>query len=172
MLQVRHDVRKFFMTSKTGLATNICQKFVMKLKIRHDVKKFVMKLKHVSYDVRKFVMPSKRKTSIMTLKSPKVRHDVTKFVKMSKNMVMMTIGSSLLQKVRHEVKNMSWCQKVIIKSKTRHEAKKSVMTSKTSWRQQFVITSKTRHPVKGLSWRQKFVMKSKRRHVVKTFVMI
>ena len=42
-----NDVQKFFMTSKTGLATKICQKFVMKSEIRHDVKKFVMKSKHV-----------------------------------------------------------------------------------------------------------------------------
>ena len=109
--------------------TSWCQKVCHEVKTCHDVRKFV----------RKFViMMSKRKTSIMTLKSAswchKVRHqDVTKFV-------MMTIGSSLLQKVRHEVKNISWCQKAIIKSKTRHDAKKFVMTSKKSWRQKFVIT--------------------------------
>ena len=99
------------MTSKTGHATKICQKFVMKSKIRYDVKQNVMKLKHVmtqGHDVRQFVMPSKRKTSIMTLKSQTVRHDVTIKVRQDvTQFAMMTIGSSSLQKVCHDVKNMS-----------------------------------------------------------------
>ena len=92
--QVCHEIRKFFMTSKTFCHeiknTSWCQKVCHEVKTCHDVRKFV----------RKFViMMSKRKTSIMTLKSQKekksaswyhkVRQDVTKFV-------MMTIGSSLL----------------------------------------------------------------------------
>ena len=77
---------------------------------------------------------------------------------------MMTKCSSLLQKVRHDIKKTSLCQEVC------HDVKSFVMTSKI--RQMFVMKSKIRHDVK------KFVMTSKRhdvmtktRHDIKKSVM-
>ena len=72
--------------------------------------------------------------------------DVSMFVMMSKY-VMRTKGSSLLQKVRHDVNKTSSRQKVC------HDVKRFVMTSKIF--QMFVMKSKIRHDVK------KFVMMSK-----------
>ena len=89
--------------------------------------------------------------------TPKIRHYVKKArpdVKMSwcKKTTMMTKCSSLLQKVRHDIKKTSLCQKVC------HDVKRFVITSKI--RQMFVMKIKIRHDVK------KFVM-TKTRHDIK-----
>ena len=103
-----------------------------------------------------------------------------------KKPTMMTKCSSLLQKVRHDIKRTSLCQEVchdvksfvitskirqmfVMKSKIRHDVKKFVMTSKnhdvmTKTRHDIkksVITSKTYHDVKKFVIRQKHVETSK-----------
>ena len=127
------------------------------VKVRHDVKMFVM-MSQTRHDAKKFIMASK--TRLMRLKT---RLNVKQFV-------------------------MTWCQEHVITlkvqqkrfvmtSKTRHDAKKFVMTStNTSWRQQ--VRQNVRHDVKNTSWQQKvhkylqfYVMTPKIRHDNKRYVM-
>ena len=73
----------------------------------------------------------------------KVRHDVKKFVMMSRCL-------SWSQKVCHEVNNTSWrekskiCQNFVMKSTTFHDVTKFAMTSKgSSWCQKHVMMTKS-----------------------------
>ena len=98
--KVRYYFTKFVITSKSvkssswrtkvlhDIQNRSCDKNMSK--VCHEIKNtsWCQKVCHevkTCHDVNKFIIPSKRKASIMTLKSQKVRHDVTKFVKMSQS---------------------------------------------------------------------------------------
>ena len=81
--------------------------------------------------------------------------------------------SKLHQKVCHDVKNMSWCQKV------HHDFQKYVPTTKSlswrskslslhckAWGQSNVITSKVRYDVKTTLWCQRYIKDASWRHKV------
>ena len=161
--QVRHDVTKCVMASKTYhyvkrfvMTSQVChevkichdvKKCVIKSKIRHNVKQFVMKTK-TRHDIKKFIHHSaktfvKSKICHVINKSwcYKVRHDVN-IRHDDKRFVM-------IQKVRHDVKKVSWCQNVC------YDVKKFVMKSK------HVLTWKSKKYVNILWWSQKHFMTSK-----------
>ena len=76
----------------------------------------------------------------------------------------MTTYSSLLQKVRHDIKKTSLCREVC------HDVKSFVITSKI--RQMFVMKSKIRHDVKKLAMTSKsHDVMTKTRHDIKKSVM-
>ena len=150
---VAYDVKRFVMTSNTSQKFSWSPKYVMmpkslswSQKVRCDVKNTSWRqtVRHVSkiikVRIQKHIM-----TSTSSSWRQQVRHGV-------KNMVMMTKGSQLLKKVRHNVKKTSQCQnvyhkikntsKVCHEVKTRHDVKKFVMISKTcNDVKKFVITS-------------------------------
>ena len=182
--QVRHDVTKCSMTPKTH---RDAKRYVMttkrkntpwRHKVRHYVKKCVKTSKSVSFCQKvpwrpNFVMTSISVTYVIApkcLSHPKfvmswTSHDVIKFVIISTH-VMMTKGSSLLKKVRHDVNKISWCQKVyhevkkfVMKSKTRHDVKSKKYVKILPWSQKHFMTSKSslwhqkvRHDVKNMLW--------------------
>ena len=128
------------MTSKTHFHIILFTKWCKKC---HDDKKLVMtsKIRHHAKNT-----PLRQKSSPWRQNV----HDV-------KKPTMMTKCSSLLQKVRHDIKKTSLCQEVC------HDVKGFVITSKI--REMFVMKSKIRHDVKSLSWLQK-VMTSWQKHVM------
>ena len=137
------------MTSKTHFHIILFTKWCKKC---HDDKKLVMtsKIRHHAKNTSFFITSKKLA--------------LTSKCSWCKKNTMMTKCSSLLQKVRHDIKKTSLCQEVC------HDVKSLVITSKI--RQMFLMKSKIRHDVK------KFVMTSKShdvmtktRHDIKKSVM-
>ena len=148
----RHDAKNYIMTQSYVMNKTLSQRqgYIMTSNITSKSslwrQTYVMTFKSTSRrqirDVKKIVMTSKgmswRQSYIMM---SKLRHDVKKYIMMLKSTswgqsnVMALKGSSLRQKVRHDV-----IQSYIMTSKVRN---KSIMTSKLC------------HDVKNTSWRLK-----------------
>ena len=127
-------------------------------KIRHDVNKYVMMSmfvmtskstswnQQVHYDVKSHevkVMSWRQKSMLSCQKvcrvfqsyvrTSTVRHDVKKYVIMSKSM-------SCVSKLRHDIKSMSWYQKVQLHYNVKGTSKSTLWRQK--WRQGYIKTSK------------------------------
>ena len=104
-------------------------------KVRHDIKKTSL-CQEVCHDVKSFVIPSKIR-QMFVMKS-KIRHDVKKFVMTSKSHDVMT-------KTCHDIK------KSVMTSKTCHDVKKFVIRQKhvetSKFWHQFYISTMCRPPV-------------------------
>ena len=86
--RIRHDVRKFALTSK---CSSWCKHTSWWQNVRHYFKRFVKKMssyKKVWHDVKSFVMASKIR-QMFVMKS-KLRHDVNKFVMKLKHVMTST----------------------------------------------------------------------------------
>ena len=114
--------QKYVLTSKMFVMTSeIRHKFVMTPKIRHDLKI------HQNY-IKKFVMASK------------IRHDlkihknyINKFVMTSKSLsiIRQDIKKFIILKIRQDVKNVIITSQCAMTSKSCHDIKECVMTSKS-----------------------------------------
>ena len=146
-------------------------------KIRHDVKKFVMTSNILSWSQKHPMTPKsssgRQKHVIMWKNTSKVRHVMPKKVRHHVK------NTSWCQEVRNDVKNTSWRQKVhyvkmfVMTSQTRHDVKKFVMTSKSTWRQSCLKCPTTKYmKSKSSSLCQKHVMTSKSSSICQKHIMM
>ena len=155
----RHVVTKFVMTSKTSTTHHNVKNTSKVRKVRHDVKKFVIvKNTQWRHDIKNMRWHQKVRYNIkntlyfvpeiMKIYSQNDKNVVKKLVMRSKNVSGCQQNASCCQnvpgskwsfvtyKIRHNVINTSWCQKV------RHDVKKFVITSKNlTWRKTDIMMS-------------------------------
>ena len=182
--KLRHDVKKFIMTSKIRHAvknTSWCQK----ISSRHQKKVMTAKTsswqQKTCHDSKNFIMTSKcsswcqkpvktSKTSSWRQKVTLKIHDYVKITSWRKKNIFMTSKKVMPAKKVMPSKNLSWCQKIchdvismlwrqkhVVMSKTCCDIKTCCDVKNMLWSQKHV-TSKTCCDVKNMLWRQKHVV--------------